>query len=149
MAEIVGLVASSLALAEVAIKVGGTVTKLKRLWDEIQDVPQTIVDHMKQIEIADSIIWEMENEMKEHAKMNPTVTQDIVMRNSIELCRQALQSLVDLVDDLRAQINAQKKMKKRIAKVKVCLKKELLVEHERRLQNAFSLLYAARQSYMM
>ncbi|RYP43924.1 hypothetical protein DL768_009555 [Monosporascus sp. mg162] len=149
MAEVVGVVASSVTLADVAIKIGGAVFKLKGLWDEIQDVPQTIAYLMKQIEIADSIVWEIENEVKEHARFNPMIFDDTAMRNSTELCRHAVQNLMNLADDLRIQIDAQRKIKRGIAKVKVRLKKEALAEHEKRLQDAFRILTAAQQSYMM
>ncbi|RYP38849.1 hypothetical protein DL767_002411 [Monosporascus sp. MG133] len=146
---VVGVVASSVTLAGVAIKIGGAVFKLKGLWDEIQDVPQAIAYLMKQIEIADSIVWEMENEMKEHARFNPMIFDDTAMRNSTELCRHAVQNLINLADDLRVQIDAQRKIKRGIAKVKVRLKKEVLAEHEKQLQDAFRILIAAQQSYMI
>ncbi|RYO96982.1 hypothetical protein DL766_005420 [Monosporascus sp. MC13-8B] len=149
MAEVVGLVASSVTLAGVAVKIGGVVFKLKELWDEIQDVPQTIAYLMKQIEIADSIVSEMENEVKEHARFNPMIFDDTAMRNSTELCRHAVQNLVNLADDLRIQIDAQRKIKRGIAKVKVRFKKEVLAEHEKRLRDAFSIMAAAQHSYMM
>ena len=148
MAELVGLVASSLALAEVAVKTGGAVAKLKRLWEEIQDVPKAITNLMKRIEIADSIIWEMENEMKEQAQTSTMVYNNATVRSSIELCRQAVQDITELADDLHIQINRQKGrggMKRGVAKVKICLKNEVLADHEKRLQNAFTLLCAAQQ----
>ena len=151
MAELVGLVSSSLALAEVAVKTGGAVAKLRRLWEEIQDVPKAITNLMKRIEIADSIIWDMERDIKEHANMSPVIFNDGAMRNSIELCRQAVQDISDLVDDLSVQIERQKGkggVKRGIAKFKICLKNEVLADHEKRLQHAFMLLCAAQQGYM-
>ena len=151
MAELVGLVASSLTLAEVAVRTGGAVSKLRKLWDEIQNVPQVITNLMKRIDIADAIIWEMEKEMKEHDKISPMIFNDNIMRSSLELCRQVLDDLINLADDLQTQIDTQKGkkgVKRGIAKFKVCLKKEALADYERRLQNAFSLLCAAQQCYM-
>lgn len=151
MAELLGVVASSIAVAEVAAKAGSAIPKLKALWDEVQNVPETIHHLLKQIEILDPMVWEMENELNAHRTtiINPILFNDDVMRRSTQYCRESLQSLTDIVDDMGVQVQNLQKFKRGMAKVKVVLKKKTLMDLEMRLRNALTLLNFAQQSYMM
>ena len=50
MAEALGVAASGIAVAQLSIQVGSTVSKLKQLWDQVKDVPEDIADLMEQID---------------------------------------------------------------------------------------------------
>lgn len=150
MAELFGIAASSIAEAEVAAKAGGAIPKLKRLWDEIQNVPETISYLMKEIDILDPLIWEMEAPINERrASINSLLFDDTALRRSTEFCREAMNSLTRLVDDLRIQVDTEKKMKRRMGKLKVVLKARTIANYERRLAKAVSILILAQISYMM
>ncbi|KAK7757364.1 hypothetical protein SLS62_000376 [Diatrype stigma] len=149
MAEIFGVVASSIAVAEVASKVGGVVPRLKRLWNEIQNVPDTINDLMKQIDILDPVIWEMETEINERrASINPMLFNDSALRKSTEYCRVAVSDLTHLVDELNTRVDTERKLKRRLGKLKVVLKAQTIADYERRLGKAVSILNLAQQSYL-
>ncbi|KAK7978784.1 hypothetical protein PG988_006274 [Apiospora saccharicola] len=148
MAEVLGAVASSIALVEVAGKDGGAVFKLKRLWDEINNVPETIADLMIQIECLDPAIWEAETHFAQPA-ISPLLWNDAAARRSAQCCRTALQRLTDLVDDLSAQINTAKRGRRKIACLKVMLKKEELRSLEKRLETAVRMLQSAQNGYMI
>ncbi|ETS84903.1 hypothetical protein PFICI_02928 [Pestalotiopsis fici W106-1] len=130
MAELLGVVASAITVAEVAAKAGGAIPKLKALWDEIQN---------------------MENELNVYraSVINPILLNDGAMRKSTQYCRESLQSLSHLVDDMSVQIQNQKKLRRGLAKAKIVLKKHVLVDLEARLRKALALLSLAQQSYMM
>lgn len=150
MAELFGIAASSIAVAEVAAKAGGAIPKLKRLWDEIQNVPETISYLMKEIDILDPLIWEMEAPINERrASINSLLFDDTALRRSTEFCREAMNSLTRLVDDLRIQVDTEKKLKRRMGKLKVVLKARTIADYERRLEKAVSILKLAQNSYMM
>ncbi|KAK8862805.1 ankyrin repeat-containing protein [Apiospora arundinis] len=89
MAEVLGAVASGIALAEVAWKAGGAVSKLKRLWNETKNVPETIADLMIQIECLDPAIWEAETHFV-HTGLPPELWDDAAARKSANCCRIAL-----------------------------------------------------------
>ncbi|KAF7531687.1 hypothetical protein G7054_g8639 [Neopestalotiopsis clavispora] len=135
MAELLGVVASAITVAEVAAKAGGAIPKLKKLWDEVQNVPETIQDLLQQIEIIDPMIWEMENELNTYRTsiINPMLFDDTAMRRSTQYSRESLQKLSDIVDD----------------EAKVVLKKQVLADLEARLRKALTLLSLAQQSYMI
>ncbi|KAF5609966.1 uncharacterized protein FSUBG_3747 [Fusarium subglutinans] len=62
MAEILGLASSIITIVEVAGKLGTNTIRLKRLWDEVQDVPASIRRCIEQLEILAPAIEEMDHE---------------------------------------------------------------------------------------
>ncbi|KAK8005863.1 hypothetical protein PG991_012160 [Apiospora marii] len=147
MAEVLGAVASSIALAEVAGKAGGAVLKLKKLWEEINNVPETIADLMMQIECLDPAIWEAETHFQ--SALPPLLWNDTAARKSAQCCRTALQKLTDLVDDLSIQINSTRRTSRKLAYLKVMLKKDELRSLEKRLETAVRMLQSAQNGYMI
>ncbi|KAK8040187.1 hypothetical protein PG993_008598 [Apiospora rasikravindrae] len=148
MAEILGAVASGVALVEVATKAAGTVLKLQQLWREVKNVPETIANLMMHIECLDPAIWEAETHFS-HASLSPHLWNDTAARKSTQCCRLALQRLSDLVRDLNAHIDSAKRRHKGIAFVKVMLRKDELRALERRLETAMSMLQLAQNGYMI
>lgn len=55
MAEVLGIVTGSIALLEVAGRLGGRVLKLKQLFDELKEVPDTIRSLMEQVAVVEPI----------------------------------------------------------------------------------------------
>ncbi|KAH8781190.1 hypothetical protein F5883DRAFT_169007 [Diaporthe sp. PMI_573] len=151
MAEVLGAVASGLALAEVGLKVGGTVWKLKMLWQQVHEVPQTIRDLMRQIEIMDPILSDHETYLDvqgagflEHLPTHhgSTVTP------SAEYCREALNNLRRLVEDLNGAIESEKRSRRTFARMRVVLKKDTIKGFQDRLAMAIELLQLAQVTYL-
>lgn len=149
MAELVGVVASGIALAEVAGKVGGRVLALKRLWDEVQDVPETITGLMREVEILDPMLAEMEREFSSLGD-RPTMDSwnDRAARMSLAACRQATDDLDALLRDLSVDLDAARRRKRGRAKLKVILQRESLHKFQERLTAAVRLLTLAHQQYL-
>lgn len=154
MAEILGTVASAIAVAEVGLKVGGTVLKLRELWKEVQEVPEKIQDLMREMEIWEPILSEIESnfEVDPTAGSNTVTSQPFdssIGRMSSSFCREALRDLQELVKELSNEISSAKTRKRGIAKVKVLLKKDDLKKSQGRLKRAFRLLQSAQMGYVM
>lgn len=154
MAEILGTVSSAIAVAEVGLKVGGTVLKLRRLWEEVQEVPEKIQDLMAQIDIYEPILADAERAFE----LDPVVGSAIglsqpldksIGRTSSSQCREALRDLQQLIEELSGKIESARKGKRTIAKVKVLLKKDDLKKFQRRLKRAQWLLQASQMGYLM
>ncbi|KAK8135099.1 hypothetical protein PG984_007111 [Apiospora sp. TS-2023a] len=126
MAEVLGAVASSIALVEVAGKAGGAVIKLKKLWDETNNVPETIADLMMQIECLDPAIWEAETHF---AQSTPPLSFGTMQP--------------------RGGINTAKRGRRKLAYLKVMLKKDELRSLEKRLETAVRMLQSAQNGYMI
>ncbi|KAH7127640.1 hypothetical protein EDB81DRAFT_889432 [Dactylonectria macrodidyma] len=126
MAEILGIVSSVITVVETAGKLGSSAIKLKRLWDEVQDVPR--------------------DEFQQTRNM---VRSDRAAIRSLEYCRRAVTELEGLVEDMQLQVTNAKKGRRTIAKFKVVIKKSMLEQFHERLGSALQLLSIAQQTYLI
>ncbi len=145
MAEVLGVVASSIAVAQAAQSLGKATVSLSKLWREVKDVPATIQDIVEELEVAGKVVGAIETELGTPESSSPTTPLTSLQCLAIERCRQAHKDLSGLVDDLRADIASSRKRKKLLASVKVVLKKDTLDAYERRLQRALRFLDSAVQ----
>ncbi|KAK1528306.1 hypothetical protein CPAR01_12864 [Colletotrichum paranaense] len=63
MAEAFGVVVSAFTVVEIAGKLGSSTIKLKKLWNEVQDVPREINQLVEQVDILNAILTEMDVEL--------------------------------------------------------------------------------------
>lgn len=151
MAEVLGAVASGLAIAEVGLKVGGTVWKLRRLWQQVHEVPETIQDLMRQIEMMDPILSDHEANLAIHSTAplrHPPVYNAASAIQSAAYCREALGDLRRLVDDLDGAVESEKRSRRTLARMRVMLKKDTIKGFQDRLERAIRLLQWAQVNYL-
>lgn len=153
MCEILGAVAGGLAVAEVGLKVGGTVWKLKKLWQEVHGVPATIQELMRQIEIMDPVLSDHETTLSIQStalpRQLPTHSAQPAML-SAAYCREALNGLRRLVEDLDSAVNSEKRSRRTFAKMRVVvLKKDTIKGFQDRLERAIRLLQSTQVSYLV
>ncbi|KAH7276085.1 hypothetical protein B0J15DRAFT_531541 [Fusarium solani] len=146
MAEALGVVSSIIAIVGVAGKLGTSTFKLKRLWDEVQDVPTSIQRCIEQLEILAPAIQEMESEFERTREM---VRNDTAAKRSLEYSQKAMGTLEALVKDMEQQIASVRKSKKFLTQLKVRLKKDVLEEHQQQLQFALQLVSLSQQTYLI
>ncbi|KAF4495988.1 hypothetical protein FAGAP_7861 [Fusarium agapanthi] len=102
MAEILGLASSIITIVEIAGKLGTNTIRLKRLWDEVQDVPASIQRCIEQLEILAPAIEEIEHEFNRTRSM---VQNDSATKRSLEYFWKAVYTLDTLVRDMESQIS--------------------------------------------
>ncbi|KAB5551286.1 hypothetical protein GE09DRAFT_168345 [Coniochaeta sp. 2T2.1] len=143
MAEAFGLAASGIAVVQVAMVVGKSVIALRNLWNEVRDVPDSITHLMQQVDIMSISLGAMEqNLLAVQAIEN---CEDIV-GPALEYARRARDEFVALVDELSREINAARKRKRVVARLKVVLGQNQLARCESRLRGAVQLLGFAQQT---
>lgn len=145
MAELLGTIASAIAVAEVGLKLGGTVLKLKGLWNEIQEVPDTISDLMDEIEILGQLVEDFDAQDFAMA----STSGDRSAKLSVSYFQAALRHLGTLAENLRQEVESKKKRKRFSGRVKVVLSQETIAKTEAKMQRALALLQAAQTSYLM
>lgn len=148
MAEVLSVIASGIAVAQVAGTAAGAIIKLKKLWDEVKNVPESVSDLMEQIDCLDPILWEAEQQVIQN-QLPPQLWDDKVAIRSTKYCRKALQKLTCLADDLASQIYSKRRMERGISRAKVLLKKDRLRDLEQGLDSAVRILQLAQQGYLM
>ncbi|RYP06038.1 hypothetical protein DL764_003401 [Monosporascus ibericus] len=147
MAEALGVAASGISIAQVTSQVGVVVVKLKKFCDEVKDVPDDIADLLQQIDCLDPALWEAENSF-ESTGLPAMLWNDAAAKRSTTYCRNALKSLTEIVDEMAVQINHSKRLNRKVASMKVALRKDTLKKLEKRLENAVRMLTLAQQSYL-
>lgn len=145
MAEVVGLVASSLTLLEVANKVTSGLFQLKRLWDEVKDVPETIREILTRLDVLLPVVIEIDKDFQKGAAISGNSAAVL----SLSYCRNAINELTSVIDDLSRNIESVKGFRRNAARVKVVLKKDALSKYERKLEWAIQLLLLAQQLHTM
>ncbi|KAH6977394.1 hypothetical protein BKA56DRAFT_588231 [Ilyonectria sp. MPI-CAGE-AT-0026] len=141
MAEVVGLVASSLTLLEVADKVTRGLFQLKRLWDEVKDVPETIREILTRLDVLLPVVIEIDKDLQRGAAISGNSAAVL----SLSYCQNAINELTSVIDDLSRNIESVKGFRRNAARVKVVLKKDALSKYERKLEWAIQLLLLAQQ----
>ncbi|KAF5601305.1 cholin permease [Fusarium pseudocircinatum] len=146
MAEILGLASSIITIVEVAGKLGTNTIRLKRLWDEVQDVPASIQRCIEQLEILAPAIEEMDHEFEKTRNM---IQNDSAAKRSLEYSRKAVETLDTLVRDMETQISAAKTSRRLVAQLKVRIKRDVIEDHQHRLTSALQLLSLSQQTYLI
>ena len=148
MAEALSIAASGIAVAQVTGQVGKAVVKLRRLLDEIKNVPDDIADLMQQIDCIDPALFEAEANFNDTG-LPSMLWNDTAAKRNAAYCRSALGSLTKLVDELSQDIQHSRKLQNKIGAIKVLLKKDMLLKLEKRLEHAVRMLTFAQLSYLV
>lgn len=146
MAEILGLASSIITVVGVAGKLGTSTIRLKRLWDEVQDVPASIQRCIEHLELLAPAIEEMNDEFKRTRTM---VQNDSAAKQSLEYSRKAVSTLESLVRDMESRLTTAKKGRRLVTQLKVRMKKEIIAEHQQQLQSVLQLVTLSQQTYLM
>ncbi|KAK1584995.1 uncharacterized protein LY79DRAFT_591847 [Colletotrichum navitas] len=117
---------------------------LKKLWDEVQDVPNEISQLVRQLEVVRPVLAEMESEFTQQTHK---VYHNSAANLSMEYCQQAVAELDALAEDLRSRIEAAKRSRRNITKLKVTFKKEQIRGYQEKIQFALQLLSLSQQTY--
>lgn len=146
MAEALGVVSSIIAIVGVAGKLGTSTFKLKRLWDEVQDVPASIQRSIDELELLAPAIQELESEFERTREM---VQHDTAAKRSLECSQKAMVTIEALIRDMEGRIESARRGKKLLTQLKVRLKKDVLEEHQQHLNFALRMVSLSQQTYLM
>lgn len=149
MAEAVGLVASVIAIGQVAGAVGKAAIKLKGLWEQVRDVPEQIADLLEELEMLDPLLREIDKQLGQNS-LPPELWDDSSTKLSKEYCRRAIDALLGMANELSRDIAESKgRLRKKIASAKAVLKKDALAQHEKKLKKAMGLLKLSMECYSL
>ncbi|KAK8052556.1 hypothetical protein PG993_003941 [Apiospora rasikravindrae] len=146
MAESLSLAASGIAVAQLGLVTGGAVLKLKQLWNQVKDAPETISDLIERVDLIYPSVWDFERQCTQSG-LPPALWNSSTAAQSILYCRKALKKLSDVVDGLSAQISTKQGFRQRLVAFKVVLKKDELKRLEEQLRNSLEILRFAQDAY--
>lgn len=155
MAELLGLVASGLSVAQIAGSIVATSLKVKTLLDEVKGAPRVLRSMLSHIELLTPIICKANTGCDEATGTNPATlpatshTQQ-AMRNVLTSCQAASEELELLATNLMSQIDAARSgVRRKRAMVKVVLNRNALAQCEKHLHDTIQLLNLAQNAYIM
>lgn len=148
MAEIIGVVASGISIAQVAGKILSTGLEIKCLLDDMTEIPGRLADLLDQVTLLAAIISEISLD-DDFMPASYQASQNRSLRNAVTYCQKAADQLAELASSLSAQVQTTRGFKRKLGLAKAVLRKEQLAKLENRLSTAVQLLSLAQQTYML
>ena len=145
MAEVLGVVASGIAVGTLAAKVTSCVVKLRDCWEQVKDAPADISTLLRQIDCFSLIVSQIQN----GPRLPDLTFNNECLNRSLSLCEEGLGELADLVNELDEKIRDKGGFRKKFGGLKVVLKKDDLKRAKSRMKSAISLLSLAQQCHML
>lgn len=146
MAEALGVVASGIAVTQLAAQVTSSIIKLKNYWDQIKDVPSEIAILLREIDALNLVLCHIQGD--QGTPSDPTsVSNSVYLKQSLELCQQGSAELGILVNELAAKIEGKRGLRKKIGSAKVMLRDEETKKLKRRMKSAIRLLSLSYQCH--
>lgn len=146
MAEVLGLIASGINIAQIAGEIIAAGLKIKKLLDEVDEAPETLTTLLEQIDTLAPILCCISID-----ETTTPVSAQLrrAFQNAVSACDQVANRMEFLARDLAAKIESSRGMRRRMNMTKVALKKSLLHRHETHLHAAIQYLSLAQQTYIL
>ncbi|OQD67769.1 hypothetical protein PENPOL_c003G07857 [Penicillium polonicum] len=144
MAEIIGVVSSAITLAEATAKTCKGIIALKRLWNEVHEVPEYINALLDRLALVHSVLSEMEIELNRDQQL---LKSNSAIGLSLQYCKSAKDRLDALVDELKQRVEDKGRFGRNRARVKAVIGKEVVRQLQDEIRDAMQLLGISQQTY--
>ena len=139
MAEIIGVVASGIAVGQLVGQVGNSLMKIRDFWERMGDAPGDLKTSLLEIEALYLVLTSISEE-QQNSISSPGRAQDRSMERTVTLCHDAMDELTKLVRELDLTLKGSSRLKRKIATVRATLKKSQIERFKARLNSAILLL---------
>ncbi|KAL7945145.1 hypothetical protein V8C42DRAFT_71172 [Trichoderma barbatum] len=136
------MTSTNLDVIQAVPRVATLIYQTHQLWQEFRDVPDEILGLVEHLKALESIFSEIEDQFNQDGASTS-------FKNCLELSKKAHDSLGVIVADMRTQLQAKKKMKRKYAAVKILLSKAVLARLEQSLSRCMNFLQLAVQAYQL
>ncbi|KUJ15826.1 uncharacterized protein LY89DRAFT_97080 [Mollisia scopiformis] len=144
MAEVLGVVASGIAVGQIAGQITGSIIKLKGYWSQIKEAPAEISHLFREIESFTVMLQHMQDDRSQQSNL-PSSIHNICIQRSLDLCQECATELAGLVHDLAIKVQGKNGWRKKVGSTKVVLRKEDIKILKRRLKTAMGMLSLSYQ----
>jgi hypothetical protein len=146
MAEVIGIVSSAITLAEATAKTCKGIVALKRLWNEVHEVPEYINALLDRLALVHSVLSEMEIELNRDQQL---LKSNTAIGLSMQYCKSAKDRLDALVNELKQRVEDNGRFSRNRARVKAVIWKEVVRQLQEEIRDAMQLLGISQQTYAM
>ncbi|KAL4794307.1 hypothetical protein BDV19DRAFT_390368 [Aspergillus venezuelensis] len=143
MAEAIGIVSGAITLADATVKADKGILALKRLWNEVHEVPEYINSLLDRLALVHSVLSELETELNH----NPQLKISNPIQLSIQHCKGAKDRLNVLGKKLSQGVGDKTRLTRNRARVKAVLGKEVARRLEDEIRDAMQLPGIAQHTY--
>lgn len=144
MAEVLGVVASGIAVTQITAQVTKSIIKLKEYWDQVQEAPAEIKYLLREIDSLHLILSHIQDDQAKQTRSSISV-DNLCIHHSFKLCKEGADELRGLADELAEKVDGKKGWRKKVGSVKVVLKKEDIKKLKKRMKHAIQLLQLSYQ----
>jgi hypothetical protein len=145
MAELIGVVASSIAVAQLPGQIVQNIRNIHDFWQSIRDAPKDLSDALEELELLGDTLVELHKNLDRRAGRQLPGASAI---RCMQYCRKVADDLEAIVVDLHKGPN-DKKSRQRWAAIKAALRKRALQDLQQRLDRAKSMLTLAISCYSL
>ena len=146
MAEAIGVIASGITIGTLATGIASSIVKLKSYWDQVQDAPEDVRDLIEELEDLSYLLADIEDDQRQNP-MSSLILDSTSTSRCLQHCKQGADRLKELTDNLRTDLDAPRKLKRKWASAKVVLKKSQIDRYKAKLERAIRLLSLSYQLY--
>jgi hypothetical protein len=139
MAEL-GIAASGIGIASLALQVGDCIVRLKGFWDAVKDAPEEIKHLIEEIETLSSVLSDFET--SEQPELN-------LGHESTSRCLQFCKKAVGILDSVVMEVEANIKRRRALGSVKAVLRRDAIEKLKERLMSAQSMLMLSNNMYLV
>jgi hypothetical protein len=140
MAEMLGIAASGMGVASLAIQIGDSVMKLKDFWNAVKEAPEEVEYLIEEIETLSLVLSDIGGNGNQD---NLSQIDSAASKKCQDLCRRGAEVLSTVVRDAEQEIAK----KKRFGSVKLVLKKGIQDKLRDRLRTVQIMLILSNQTY--
>jgi len=145
MAEVLGVVASSIAVAQLADRIVQSIRKIHDFWKSIRGAPQELNDALEELEILGDTLMELHTLLNKRDK--PELPGNAAMK-CLSYSRKVADDLETIVIGLRQGLDG-KRGPREWAAMKTAFQKRTLQGFQQRLDRAKSMLTLAISCYSL
>jgi len=142
MAEI-GLIASGISIASLAIQIGDSIIKLKDFCSLVKDAPEEIEYLIEELEVLGLVISDIEASITSNQDESTLALDATTVSRCLGLCKRGADALEKAVQELGAELEKGRKR----GSFKTALRKGTTDRLREKLRNAQSLMVLSQQTY--
>ena len=136
MAETLAVVASGVGVASFALQLIDCAVKLRRLWADIKDAPEDVINLIDEIQTLSRVLEVI------NATRTPMIG-NAMFEQCYVFCERGVRNLESVAKDLEKLV----RQRKPSGVLRVVLKKDIIAKHRSQLERAKTSLLLAQQTY--
>lgn len=140
--------ASIIAFVQISTEIGKCIIKMKKLWDQANDLPQETQVLLTRLQRYQAIFETLDQQYPNQQSLNMLPTFSLVQDN-LRASMEALASLRRNADYVSSKLEVKTGLKRKLAAVRIVIGKESSDGLTTRLNESISLLSLALQAWSM